>query len=957
MKREKASYILFILLMMGVPSFCPGQFYDTGQDPYSIDWVQINTPRYQIIFPSDFEEKGQELANIFELYYPHVSESLGEKPGKIPVIVHTKSVYSNGYVVWAPKRVEIWSLPPQGLYAQEWFEQLSIHEMRHVAQVDKMNKGLTKALYYLFGQQAVGAVVGYIPRWFLEGDAVAMETAFSRSGRGRIAEFEQEIRAQVMDREIYDYQKATLGSFKDHVPNHYQLGYPMVTYGREKFGKELWDKTLDHVAKNPYQLFPFYFGLKKYSGLSKRKLYRQTYQYLDSLWNIQDSKIKKTALTRLTVPPENTYTSYKFPRHLPDGRILAEKTGLSIIKTFVAIDSSGNEEILHQPGFYSSVKLSETNKIFVWTENISDPRWANRDYSVIKKHDIQTGQTVQLTRESRYFAPDLNKDGKKIVAVKISETNEYSLAVLDANNGRVMKSIPAYKNAFPQHPVWDEKDEIIYVTLLDREGKSIFQYDVKEGTWKRLYGPRFENITYLSPWKNYLFYSSPVSGIENIYALNVLNKEIYRVTNAKFGAFFPEPANDSVLYFSNYTSRGYEIASTSIKMGSLVNKGNVANYSPKLYKTLVEQEDTGILHEDIPDKKYTVKNYSRLGNLFNFHSWAPIYFDYEDIRFSDPKAFPGISLLSQNRLSTAFTTLGYAYKDGDNHLFSTFEYRGMYPVFRVSADYGGNPGVFQIDESKGHPVVASDNMNFRTRVSLPLNFINNKYIKGISPSVEWRFNNAYYFRPSINDYTRGMSYINYQMVAYRYLKTSHRDLAPRWGQVFTFRYSHTPFENELIGNIFSTRGTFYFPGFFKHNSFKLTAGFQKQNPIIWLYGSYLNFPRGYTNLRTEELYLLQTDYALPLWYPDWNISSMLYFKRLRANLFYDFARNENTLLNEERQLYRQIDYINTYGIELRVDYHVAQIFVPFTSGIRVGYKPGENNYLIDFLFSVDITDF
>ena len=73
-------------------------------------------------------------------------------------------------------------------------------------------------------------------------------------------------------------------------------------------------------------------------------------------------------------------------------------------------------------------------------------------------------------------------------------------------------------------------------------------------------------------------------------------------------------------------------------------------------------------------------------------------------------------------------------------------------------------------------------------------------------------------------------------------------------------------------------------------------------------------------------------------------------------MFYDFARNEYMSV-KERQIYRKIDYLTTYGVELWLDYHVAQIFVPFTSGIRLSYLPAEKKYMIDFLFSVDITDF
>ena len=54
-----------------------------------------------------------------------------------------------------------------------------------------MNKGFTKVLSYILGEQAPGGVLGlYIPSWFLEGDAVSTETALSNSGRGRTCAFE-----------------------------------------------------------------------------------------------------------------------------------------------------------------------------------------------------------------------------------------------------------------------------------------------------------------------------------------------------------------------------------------------------------------------------------------------------------------------------------------------------------------------------------------------------------------------------------------------------------------------------------------------------------------------------------------------------------------------------------------------------------------------------------------------
>ncbi len=83
-------------------------------------------------------------------------------------------------------RAEFFELPPQNIYPQIWQDQLALHEYRHVVQINKMRQGLTKGLYYVFGEQAIAFVMGlWVPFWFIEGDAVYSETIFSKSGRGR----------------------------------------------------------------------------------------------------------------------------------------------------------------------------------------------------------------------------------------------------------------------------------------------------------------------------------------------------------------------------------------------------------------------------------------------------------------------------------------------------------------------------------------------------------------------------------------------------------------------------------------------------------------------------------------------------------------------------------------------------------------------------------------------------
>nr|WP_227461779.1 hypothetical protein [Odoribacter sp. OF09-27XD] len=215
--------VFFLLLLFSAKA----QFVDLGQDPAGLRWKQIKTEDFQIIYPDYFEENAQKIANIYAALYRH-SNSLAHKPVKISMVIHASGGIANGNVAWAPRKTDLYTMPPQEP-SDTWLEHLCVHEFRHVVQIDKVNQGLTKLLYYIFGEEITIAVTGlYLPLWFLEGDAVTFETAVGHIGRGRSPEFLNEMKAQIVEKGIYTYYKATLGSDKDFVPNRYNMGYFMV---------------------------------------------------------------------------------------------------------------------------------------------------------------------------------------------------------------------------------------------------------------------------------------------------------------------------------------------------------------------------------------------------------------------------------------------------------------------------------------------------------------------------------------------------------------------------------------------------------------------------------------------------------------------------------------------------------------------------------------------------------
>ena len=74
--------------------------------------------------------------------------------------------------------------------------------------------------------------------------------------------------------------------------------------------------------------------------------------------------------------------------------------------------------------------LSASCNLVCWTEVDRDPRWEMQIYSVIKLLNLATGQVSQVTEKTRYFSPDLSKDGQAIAAIEVDEENNSYLVIL-----------------------------------------------------------------------------------------------------------------------------------------------------------------------------------------------------------------------------------------------------------------------------------------------------------------------------------------------------------------------------------------------------------------------------------------------------------------------------------------------------------------------------------------------
>ncbi|MCK4920878.1 MAG: hypothetical protein KAS71_07520 [Bacteroidales bacterium] len=954
--------ILLLLLLIVVSTFkSQAQFYEYGQEPAKVKWLKIDSEHFRLIYPAEIQRDAFKVLSILEEKYLSQSAELDYQPKKIPVILHTHTVRSNGFVVWAPKRVELFMFPEAQSISQYWYTHLSLHEFRHVIQIEKMNKGFTKLLSIFTGEMGIGPAAALVPFWLLEGDAVYAETNLSESGRGRLAEFEMGIKARLLsDNSHWSYSKSYLGSYKDYVPNYYQFGYQMVSFARQKYGDEIWSGAFDYIGRKPYLINPLYFYLKKNAASSKVKLYKNTMSHLDSHWT-KESEANKPAEYESMNLLSKKFTAYKYPQILDDGSVIAVKSGFHIIDRFVKISSDGEEELVFVPGNLNSGRISVKDNKILWDEYIPDLRWKNQSFSVIQEHNIETNLTRNLVgNNTRLTSPVYSFSGDSIVAVETSLANDFNLVFISGLDGGIFTREKTPQNVQIMDPAWKDEDDIIIMTAVDEQGKSVISYDRSEDEWDVLISPSPFNINNLRATREFLYFHADFEGRDNIFAYSYSSKEIFKISNSKFGSFQPD-VNDKNgrICFTDFSSQGQSIVRKRLseinfeKYDASLTITEQAFHSYKQKEKYTEQDkDEALLTKYVPEK------YSKLSNLFNFHSWAPLYYDFANPDIENPDVSPGISLLSQNHLSTAVSHLSYEFNEGHHFFHTGFTYKGWAPVIDFSYSYGGEPS---INGEKGEEPPA--NLPPATKYSLltyiPLSLVSGKWNVGIQPILRISHNSDYFFYSGAVGYKRGITYASPRLYLYTYHKTAVQDLIPRWGGILDIQSLSSPFENEQRGSVNTVKSTLFLPGLIRGHGIRLKAENQIQEYEKYAFSNQLTFPRGYEDILAEKLTKYTFDYYLTLLYPDWNIEGVFYLKRISAQIFSDYIYGEGLRIpvpGEERPEVVNGSY-QSFGAELRFEYHLFRMLFPLTSGIRLSYLQNAGEMKAEAIFSLDLNRF
>ena len=888
-------YVLILLFAICCNSIMAQEF---SGNPRSVKWQQINTDTVKIIFAKGMEASAMHLATVVHAIQRNDSASLGLQLKKINLVIQNEQTFSNAYVGLAPWRSEFYTTPPQNpfeLGANNWIDNLAIHEFRHVHQYANFNKGFSKFASFLLGEQGRAvANSAAIPDWFFEGDAVYNETKYSKQGRGSLPLFFSGFQALYKDGIAPNYQQLRNGSFVRYTPNRYELGYLLVSYGRSKYGDCIWNTVTNNAARFKPLVYPFQQAFKNATGIAFNRFVEEAKSFYQKQWKVQNDE----PISWLTSPLLKDVVDYKYPYALSNEAIIVLKKSYKKNPAFYIINQDHSQTKIANQSIATDDYFSYNNGKIIYAADQPDIRWGNRAYKQLKLIDIATKQEKTILKNTKYFSPDISHDGLQILAVELPANTGSSIVLMDQNGQKINSN---YSNQLIfANPKFSANDQYVYYTARNQSGEmALFKKELNHFDSAQIV-LHFSNalIGFLTVQSDTLIFTTTNQSRDEIWAYidGVVKKGPFRLASYSTGLYQGVIRSDGTIVASVFTASGYQLGLLNNHFGSTQYKNALTDlYTPSIYKKSDQQLLVGL-----KDRSFEITSYSKSSKLVNFHSWRPMY---EQPEYS-------FRLYGQNVLNTFQSDLAYTYNENEGS--SKIGYDGIYGAHFLQTLFGMSQAWNRAAYLNKDSLLHWNETNTYLGIQLPLNFSGGQFYRYLTLSSTYHLDQVKW--SGIGKTIMHDADINFISTSIRFsnqIQKAKQQIFPHWGQSILVQYKQAVRKYSANQVLFS--GSFYLPGFSNNHSLVLTGSYQVRD-TLQQYSFTNNFPfsRGYTAIDFPSMWKLGSNYHLPIAYPDWGLGNLVYFLRIRANTFFDFTQGKSLRTGKKTEF-------RTVGAEIYFD--------------------------------------
>lgn len=961
-------------LMLAFPA--AAQFYSLGSERAGTKWRHITTADFDVIYPVGLDSLAQVYAKTLEAVKLPVGKTAGLYPNQLyrkpmPVVMHPWSVYSNGMVAWTPRRMEVYTTPPSDApLAQPWEEHLLSHESRHVAQMQYVHDRHFRPAEWLVGELTAGALAAlYGGPSFFEGDAVAAETELGDAGRGRNAEFLEYFRAAFREGDTRNFWRWRYGSLLHHTPDYYKVGYITNAGMRSVYGAP--DFTARYYAnllggKWPLPFFVMPRTVKQVSGKRFNDAFAEITDTLVQRWSRYEAArapfMPSVPLTR----SGRHFMEYSGTCYM-DGQLYTIRNGATRSAQLVRIDSTGRVHALSAfSGNATPLRADGVFKRMYWGESTPHVRRDLESFSDIW-YCGPDGRHRRLTRGQRWFNPCPSSDGLLVSVSEYPVQGGSALVLADAFDGRPAARYKAPDGMQIVESAWVGED--IYVSAITHSGQGI--YKLVSGSFEPILDCGPVTIKNLLGRGDLLYFTADLNGVDELYSLDCKSGKVFRVTSSPQGGssycFAPEGRG---LVFSELSASGRNLAFTPAV--SLPEPVEVDFKHRHRYEFAEEIGRTQV--PPISDTLLQSASYNRLGHLFRFHSWAPLYVNYdaiEDMSFSTLTSTAGLGATAffQNHLGTMTGVLAYGVIPEEEKWTHRgqmrFTYTGFFPVIEADLTVGSAAPLRYFINVDYHnfarrvtlsreDMAAGPSLDASVKVYAPLKFSSGGWQRGVVPQLRWALSNSLITHGSFAPMNR----LSASVRAYAVQSTPSSRIYPALGGGLETGWSGRPWAQNILSSNLYVYGYCYLPGLLDTHGIRIGA--MTQTPVsdgIFSERYAAVMPRGmagYTNLAAQLSSsrfqgCLNVDYAFPFAPVDCSwLSPVAYVRNFECTLHGDVSHFRDGAWNRT---------IGSVGLDLCAVLGNL-LWIPEDTRIGVSYyynlgvPEAESPHFVDAVFSV-----
>lgn len=939
------SFYCFTILFFTPPAFALSPF---------IEWEQIETPHFRILFDSKHRELGKQYALFAEEAFAQTTPYFGVWPEKTVLLLNDSSDLANGAATGVPYPLIIaHPVLPSALDSisdyGHWGLELVTHEYVHILNFEPAT-GIMKPFRYVFGSIVRPNML--LPRWYSEGLAVKMETRLSNYGRLRSPNYLGILRAMVADGTLYGEDIARINEVS--IPDWpggvrpYLMGALIMDEVTRRGGPSIIkDLNLAYSRRIPF----FINGpVEERLGLDYSSLLTQAYLRAQRIVSKQLEMIEKGGKLDETPLVRTGFFNYA-PVVSRDGTKLAVLGKTHNVESFLMVieraepSGSFNELIPDDPLEAPRPNIDGTaiNRLS-WTPDGSALIYDHVDvfdryylYSDLWRYDLATKKAKRLTRGLRAREPVVAPDGRSIVFVRnIPGGTQLAAVKIDGSEPVTLYEPPISTRL--SHPEFLSENEIIFTEKRDGEDEvlKILNLNTRDSA-PRAVLEQFKPARFPRLTQEGLIFVSTRSGVANLYLADRQLKNARAITNSRTRVINGDidPITGDLLY-SQLTGKGAVIfrspkQSWSKLPASPPQVGPVVDTEwPKWERPKAEIE-TKV--EEYSPWRYLVPRYwlpyayfapevsyfsasTSAADPTGRHSYA-LFASYDTL--TEAPSFYGAYMNHTTRVPLtliAYNNNEYVYSGGFRRQTTEFSANGSFFLPKLNNDWRGELGWIH-----SHTVVASRSL-LRNGVGAAVRYSNVKQRgleispeKGVSAALGYR-----HFLPDISDKAYDVTTLN----AATYL--SGRLLPKRHAIALFGNVSYAPqLENAVFGT--STIG----------------------GPYQTLPGLRSFVMRGYNSgvFLGRSLISTSAEYRFPIYYEYRGLNTVpFFFQRWHAAVFVDALTLDGWIYNYNSEQYESTKMGNFYygtGVEAKLDatlfYHLP---VQITFGLYYGEEARAN---------------